>query len=64
MSDRWAIKMKENYSHLKRSFAMQSLANYIVLTMTDHEIDKLVPMLTDKTKQVHVEIYVTEKEQK
>lgn len=57
----WISKLKSDHENLKQKFAMQALANYIVLTMPDSEIEKLVPLLSDPTKQTHVEIYVTER---
>lgn len=56
----WISKLKENHANLKQKFAMQALANYIVLTMSDREIEELVPLLSDPTKAICVEIYVAD----
>lgn len=64
MSEHWATKIKRDHNNLKQNMALQSLANYIVLTMSESQVDALVPHLQDTTKQVHVEIYVTDREKR
>lgn len=62
MADKhWISKLKEDHENMKQKFAMQALANYIVLTMSDSQIEELVPLLNDPTKQTRVEIYVVDR---
>jgi len=61
VKNHWLSKLKTDHEHLKQTMAMQALANYIVLTMSERMVDELVPYLQDPTKQVRVEITVTER---
>lgn len=58
----WLKKLRDDHAHLKQVFAMQALSNYIVLTMSDYEIERLIPLLNDPTKTTRVEIYVVDRE--
>lgn len=56
-------KHSQDLLDLKRNLGIRALADYIVFTMTDDEIETLLPMLHDPTKKVSVEILVTENKQ-
>lgn len=61
MSEHWVKQLKQDHHDLKSTMAMQALANYIVLTMPDSDVARLIPFLQDPTKVTTVSIEVRDR---
>jgi len=57
----WIREMKAENKALKQVAAMRGLADYIAHTYSPYDQDRLIALMADPTKQVNIEITVTER---